>query len=95
MQSEKLNRTIRFKFGKSLRIGTLVEICQTKENTCLVRIPSEPTLEYLVSKDALTKTDNVQPSTALQVLTILSASYGHLFSQVHTKLVDQTIENLK
>ena len=59
MQPAKLNRTIRFKFGKALRKGTKVLIAQTNENTCFVRIPSEPTLEYLVSKDALTM-DNVQ-----------------------------------
>ncbi len=53
MKTAKLNRTIRFKFGKALRKGTLVEIAETKENTCLVRRASEPTLEYLVSKDAL------------------------------------------
>lgn len=53
MKTAKLNRTIRFKFGKALRKGLLVEIAQTNENTCLVRRASEPTLEYLVSKDAL------------------------------------------
>lgn len=58
MKTAKLNRTIRFKFGKALRKGTLVEIAETKENTCLVRKASEPTLEYLVMKDAL---DIVQP----------------------------------
>jgi hypothetical protein len=58
MKTAKLNRTIRFKFGKALRKGLLVEIAQTNENTCLVRRASEPTLEYLISKDAL---DIVQP----------------------------------
>jgi hypothetical protein len=48
-----LNRTVDFKFEQSLRIGTKVQIAQVNENTCMVRIESEPTLEYIVSKDAL------------------------------------------
>ena len=67
METGKLNRTIRFKFGRSLRKGTKVQIAEVKENTCLVRIASEPNLEYLVMKDAITKTDNVQPLTAQSV----------------------------
>lgn len=44
MKTARLNRTVDFKFGQSLRIGTLVQIAQVNENTC-----------YLVSKDALDK----------------------------------------
>jgi len=53
MKHAKLNRTITFKFGKVLRKGSLVEIRQTDETTCMVRRASEPNLEYIVSKDAL------------------------------------------
>jgi len=53
MKKAILNRTIPFKFGQSLPKGTEVEIRQTNENTCMVRKASEPTLEYIVSKDAL------------------------------------------
>jgi len=56
MTIAKVKRTVSFKFGKSLRAGTLVEVRQTNENTCLVRKNnSEPNLEYLVMKDSLSK----------------------------------------
>ena len=59
MKTGKVNRTINFKFGKALRKGTQVEIRQTNENTYMVRKASEPNLEYLVMKDAIT----FQPET--------------------------------
>lgn len=53
MKTGILNRTIRFKFGESLPKGLKVEIRQTNESTFMVRRDSEPTLEYIVSKDAV------------------------------------------
>lgn len=53
MKEAILKRTIDFKFGQSLSKGTKVEITQTNENTYMVRNPTQPTLEYIVSKDAL------------------------------------------
>lgn len=49
----KMKRTIDFKFGQSLSKGREVEIRQVNENTCMVRMEKQPTLEFIVSKDAL------------------------------------------
>ena len=50
----KMNRTVNFKFGNTLPVGIEVTIRQTNENTYMVMTDKEPTVEYLVMKDAVT-----------------------------------------
>jgi hypothetical protein len=49
-----MNRTVNFKFANVLPKGTEVTIRQTNENTYMVMREDEPTIEYLVMKDAVT-----------------------------------------
>lgn len=76
MKTATLKRTINFKFGQSLRKGTKVEITQINENTVMVRKPNKPTVEYIVSKDALDNLDawfkvKVSRNTENEFLSIL------------------------